>query len=185
MKTSDVKKGRVKNFEQRVYEHLVADGFDVLRSGYPDFMVRRNGRYTGIAAIEVKQGSDKVRHNQKLMHDMFKEAGIPVYVIRPEDIYEKSKKGYTLKTPKLRFKKIIGATHYNNMVERINSVALMAKNKEDFLIKNIRNATVAMDKLRCEIDILINSIHVESVILKEPIDDSKTDVIVEAQDENK
>ena len=38
---------------------------------------------------------------------------------------------------------------------------------------------------KTEIDILINSIHVESVILKEPIDDSKTDVIVEAQDENK
>ena len=77
----------VKNFEQRVYDHLKSDGFDVLRSGYPDFMVRRNGRYSGVCAVEVKQGSDKVRPNQKIMHDMFKDAGIPVYVIKPEDLY--------------------------------------------------------------------------------------------------
>jgi len=36
-------KQSVNNFEQKVYDHLKSEGFDVLRSGYPDFMVQRNG----------------------------------------------------------------------------------------------------------------------------------------------
>ena len=125
----------VKNFEQEVYRLLKDDGFDVLKNGYPDFMVRRNGRYSGVAAIEVKQGNDKVRPNQKEMHDLFKDAGIPVYVIRPEDIYEKRN------SLKFRFKKIIGFTHYKDMINRIN---------------NLFNR---------------KSLEVESIILKEPIMD--------------
>ena len=160
----------VKNFEQMVYDHLKSDGFDVLRSGYPDFMVRRNGRYSGVCAVEVKQGSDKVRPNQKTMHDMFKDAGIPVYVVRPEDIYGEDNTNIRNPKPKFRFKKIVTATHYNNMADRVNRAIDLCKTKENYMVQLIRDAMNDMAELREEVDSLKNSMQVESVILKEPID---------------
>ena len=160
----------VKNFEQRVYDHLKSDGFDVLRSGYPDFMVRRNGRYSGVCAVEVKQGSDKVRPNQKIMHDMFKDAGLPVYVVRPEDIYGEDNKNIRTPKPKFRFKKIIGVTHYNDMIQRVSRLESQCKAKENYMVQLIRDVMNDMSELREEVDALKNSMQVESVILKEPID---------------
>ena len=160
----------VNNFEQRVYDHLKSEGFDVLRSGYPDFMVQRNGRYSGVCAIEVKQGTDKVRPNQEIMHDMFKDAGIPVYVIRPEDLYGEDNTNIRNPKPKFRFKKIVGVTHYNDMIERVNRLVGQCKTKENYLVRLIEDAMKDMSKLREEIDSLANSIKVESIILKEPID---------------
>ena len=160
----------VNNFEQKVYDHLKSEGFDVLRSGYPDFMVQRNGRYSGVCAIEVKQGSDKVRPNQEIMHNMFKDAGIPVYVIRPEDLYEKDNTNIRNPKPKFRIKKIVGVTHYNDMIERVNRLVSQCKTKENYLVRLIEDAMKDMSKLREEIDSLANSIKVESIILKEPID---------------
>ena len=160
----------VNNFEQKVYDHLKREGFDVLRSGYPDFMVQRNGRYSGICAVEVKQGADKVRLNQEIMHNMFKDAGIPVYVIRPEDLYGEDNANIRNPKPKFRFKKIVGVTHYNDMIEKVNRLAGQCKTKENYLVRLIENAMKDMSKLREEIDSLVNSIKAESIILKEPID---------------
>ena len=161
----------VKNFEQKVYDHLKRDGFDVLKSGYPDFMVQRNGRYSGVCAIEVKQGTDKVRPNQKMMHDMFKDAGIPVYVIRPEDLYGKDNKNIRTPKPKFRFKKIVGVTHYNDMIQRVSYLESQCKTEESYMVQLIRDAMKRMAELREEVDALMSSMEVESIILKEPIKD--------------
>ena len=167
-------KQSVNNFEQKVYDHLKSEGFDVLRSGYPDFMVQRNGRYSGVCAIEVKQGTDKVRPNQEIMHNMFKDAGIPVYVIRPEDLYGEDNTNIRNPKPKFRFKKIVGVTHYTDMIERVNGLVSQCETKENYLVRLIENAMKEMSKLKEEINSLTNSIKVESIILKKPIDNGNT-----------
>ena len=163
-------KQQVRNFEQIVYDQLKDDGFDVLRSGYPDFMVRRNGRYSGVCGIEVKQGSDKVRPNQKEMHDMLKDAGIPIYVIRPEDLYGDNNTNIRNPKPKLRFKKIVTATHYKDLAERVNNVVHHCKTKEDHMVRLISDAMKRMTELREEVDALMSSMEVESVILKKEVE---------------
>ena len=163
----------ITDFENNVYQYLKNEGYDVLRNGYPDFLVQRKGRYSGVCAIEVKQGNDKVRPNQTVMHNMFKDAGIPVYVIRPEDLYGADNKNIRNPKPKYRFKKIVAVTHYNDMIQRINQLESQCQIKESVLIKLIQNAVKQMSALREEIDSLTNSIKVESVILKQSIKDQK------------
>jgi hypothetical protein len=138
---------QVKDFENKVYQALEREGFDVLRNGYPDFFVRRNGRYRGIAAVEVKQGSDKVRENQKAMHKLFNEAGIPVYVIRPEDVYGKDNTNIRNPMLKRRFKK-------------------------DYTIRLIQNLMKEMDEIREEVKSLVSGLKVESIILKDNKEDN-------------
>jgi hypothetical protein len=157
----------VKDFEQKVYEHLKREGFDVLRSGYPDFMVKRNGRYSGVCAIEVKQGSDKVRPNQTEMHDMFKDAGIPVYVVRPEDLYGENNTAKIKPKAKFRFKKIVTATHYNDMISRINALSSRFNTEKSVYVSLIEGAMKDMADVGEKVESLMNSIKVESVILKE------------------
>ena len=163
---------QVKDFENKVYKALEREGFDVLRSGYPDFFVRRNGRYGGVAAVEVKQGSDKVRDNQKEMHKLFNEAGIPVYVIRPENVYGKDNMNIRNPMLKKRFKKVIGLTHYTNIKEKVTSLSSKLKYKEDYTINLIQNMIKEMDEIREEVKSLVSGLEVESIILKENKEDN-------------
>jgi len=163
---------QVKDFENKVYKALEKEGFDVLRSGYPDFFVRRNGRYGGVAAVEVKQGSDKVRDNQKEMHKLFNEAGIPVYVIRPENVYGKDNMNIRNPMLKKRFKKVIGLTHYTNIKEKVTSLSSKLKYKEDYTINLIQNMIKEMDEIREEVKSLVSGLEVESIILKENKEDN-------------
>ena len=163
---------QVKDFENKVYKALEKEGFDVLRSGYPDFFVRRNGRYGGVAAVEVKQGSDNVRDNQKEMHKLFNEAGIPVYVIRPENVYGKDNMNIRNPMLKKRFKKVIGLTHYTNIKEKVTSLSSKLKYKEDYTINLIQNMIKEMDEIREEVKSLVSGLEVESIILKENKEDN-------------
>ena len=163
---------QVKDFENKVYKALEKEGFDVLRSGYPDFFVRRNGRYGGVAAVEVKQGSDKVRDNQKEMHKLFNEAGIPVYVIRPENVYGKDNMNIRNPMLKKRFKKVIGLTHYTNIKEKVTSLSSKLKYKEEYTINLIQNMIKEMDEIREEVKSLVSGLEVESIILKENKEDN-------------
>ena len=153
------------NFEIKVKQLFERNGFTVLQTGWPDFLIKRNGRYEGIAAVEAKQGSDKVRPNQKEMHNMLKEAGIPVYVVRPE----------TLKAAeKQRFKKIVSITDYASMIKKIEQLESTLKFAESSYYRwledevNTRMKTVKMARL--EIEELKEGISVESVILKKEIE---------------
>ena len=163
---------QVKDFENKVYKALEKEGFDVLRSGYPDFLVRRNGRYGGVAAVEVKQGSDKVRDNQKEMHKLFNEAGIPVYVIRPENVYGKDNMNIRNPMLKKRFKKVIGLTHYTNIKEKVTSLSSKLTYKEDYTINLLQNMTHQLDEIREEVKSLVPGVDVESIILNEHKEDN-------------
>ena len=146
-----------KNFEKKVRNILEAQGHTVYSSGYPDFMVHRSGKYSGVAAVEVKQGSDKVRPNQEEMHKIFKQAGIPVYVIRPESLEENRK---------LRFRKMINVTHYKDMIERVRNIHNSLEPRETFLLGLIEKCVKEMSELRCEVEAMSEDLEIEGVILK-------------------
>ena len=55
-------------------------------------------------------------------------------------------------------------------MERVNRLVNQCKTKENYLVRLIEEAMKDMSKVREEIDSLANSIKVESIILKEPID---------------
>ena len=59
------------------------------------------------------------------------------------------------------------------MILRVNRLVNQCKTKEDYLVKLIGEVMKDMSKARDEIDSLANSINVESVILKEPIENKK------------
>ena len=56
------------------------------------------------------------------------------------------------------------------MIERVNGLVSQCETKENYLVRLIENAMKEMSKLKEEINSLTNSIKVESIILKEPID---------------
>ena len=146
-----------KNFEKKVRNILEAQEHTVYSSGYPDFMVHRSGKYSGVAAVEVKQGSDKVRPNQEEMHKIFKQAGIPVYVIRPESLEENRK---------LRFKKIINITHYKDMMERISIIHSALEPRETYLLGIIEKCVREMSALRDEVRSIKKDLEIDGIILK-------------------
>ena len=45
-------------FEKKVKLYLETLGYEVLRNGYPDFMIRRLGRYNGLGCVEVKNRNE-------------------------------------------------------------------------------------------------------------------------------
>ena len=113
------------SFEQKVKLYLEGLGFEVLRNGYPDFMIRRNNdptygkKYNGLACVEVKNRSDKLRPEQVKMIDAFKELGLPTYILRPQD-FEKGENSHK-RTPTGkekaigRCKRVISATDYKRL----------------------------------------------------------------------
>ena len=85
-------------------ESLVADflkktGYHVIRRGWPDFLcVKREwdrisrsytNVYNGLLAVEVKAGKDTLSEDQQIVHAVLKMAGIPCYVLKPDEVPRK------------------------------------------------------------------------------------------------
>ena len=69
--------------ETIIKNKLEDKGLKVLNSGFPDFLVQHPSN--AICFVEVKNGDDKVRENQRYMHEKLKAAGIPVSVWHLDD----------------------------------------------------------------------------------------------------
>ena len=114
------------SFEKKVKLYLEGLGYEVLRNGYPDFMIRRLGRYEGLACVEVKNVNDKLRPEQVKMIDALKKAGLPTYIIRPQDFEKGGNSHKTTPTGKQkdigRCKKVISAKDYNRLAQEISNL---------------------------------------------------------------
>tara|TARA_R100000808_G_scaffold22734_1_gene49661 strand:+ start:420 stop:959 length:540 start_codon:yes stop_codon:yes gene_type:complete len=110
-------------FEKKIKLYLEGLGYEVLRNGYPDFMIKRIGRYEGLACVEVKNKKDKLRPEQEKMIKAFKEAGLPTYILRPQD-FENPQNSHAL-TPTGRkkrigrCKKVISVNDYNKLYKEV------------------------------------------------------------------
>lgn len=73
-------------YESSIYAQLVAEGYTVHTTGWPDFCATRekNGRME-VRLIEVKAANDFVRGNQMRIHDALRVKGVEVEVI--QEIY--------------------------------------------------------------------------------------------------
>jgi hypothetical protein len=72
----------VNDIEGRFVELLLKrkPGAKAHRSGWPDFLIEHEGK---TIAVEVKNGTDKVRPRQRRMFEALERAGIRVYVWHP------------------------------------------------------------------------------------------------------
>lgn len=94
--------------EDSVKAALERQGCEVLRNGWPDFMVltnrhgHSNGERTHGFALEVKSNGDKLREDQEKMHAALRLFGLPVLVARQDFEAVIRKKGRALLTPKTK-----------------------------------------------------------------------------------
>ena len=128
-------------FERKVKLYLENLGDEVLRNGYPDFMIRRLGRYNGLGCVEVKNRNDKLRPEQVKMIDALKKAGLPTYIIRPQD-FEKGESSHDLTPtgkPKHigRLKKVISAKDYNNLANEVRSLRSHLDSRSEYWFNSI------------------------------------------------
>lgn len=65
--------------EQEVFDELRADGWYVLRNGWPDFLAVRDGK---VRFIEVKSAGNSLRAEQRRLHRELRKLGIEVEIIR-------------------------------------------------------------------------------------------------------
>lgn len=70
-------------FEQRVYDHYQKYGWQVLRNGWPDFLLVKGQKVVG---IEAKSATDKLSTEQKRMHTVLARVGLPVHVVGEVDL---------------------------------------------------------------------------------------------------
>lgn len=83
-------------FEDYVKSQLRSAGFSVLHSGWPDFMCFRTVRGPKIGSnqissvelfvLECKQGSDKLRKEQRTIIRLLRMAGINVHIVHPGNV---------------------------------------------------------------------------------------------------
>jgi hypothetical protein len=68
--------------EQAAHDCLRADGWTVLRNGWPDFLCfrRSSANHPEIIAVEVKHHTDRLQPEQKAIHRLLMEAGLPIYL---------------------------------------------------------------------------------------------------------
>ena len=66
--------------ERQARDIFEAQGWKVLRAGWPDLLMVRCGE---VQAVEVKSGNDRVKPHQKACHDVLNQSGIPVVVFNP------------------------------------------------------------------------------------------------------
>lgn len=75
-------------FEAVVAQDLIAQGYTVLTSGWPDFcVVKQAGESTEVRFIEVKGLGDKLRANQQKIHNILRILGFEVEVIQENSKY--------------------------------------------------------------------------------------------------
>src|SRR4030042_226789 len=69
--------------EERAKEYLIKCKWQVLRGGWPDFLCIRESKIgTIIIGIEVKSKEDRISDAQKIMHEVLKIAGLPIYILK-------------------------------------------------------------------------------------------------------
>ena len=74
-------------YEENVARALKAAGWDLLRTGWPDFLCFRKSPVDGnleLAAVEVKKGDELPRPSQIKMHSMLSLIGIHTYICRTD-----------------------------------------------------------------------------------------------------
>ena len=129
------------SFEKKVKTYLEGLGFEVLRNGYPDFMIRRLGQHEGLACVEVKNRNDKLRPEQVKMIDAFKQMGLPTYILRPQD-FEQSKNSHkqtpTGKEKKIgRCKRVISSKDYAKLVAESKRIKQALESRAEWWFDNI------------------------------------------------
>jgi hypothetical protein len=77
---SDADLSRLNDSERAFVERAREKESKVYRAGWPDFLVEMSDK---TIAVEVKQGSDEVRENQRKMFAALERIGIPVLVWNP------------------------------------------------------------------------------------------------------
>lgn len=129
------------NFEKKVKLYLEGLGYEVLRNGYPDFMIRRLGKYEGLACVEVKNINDKLRPEQVKMIDALKKAGLPTYIIRPQDFENSENSHKTTPTGKQKYlgrcKKVISAKDYNGLAQEVRSLRSHLDNRSEYFFDRV------------------------------------------------
>ena len=63
--------------EFECYQKMVADGYTVIKSGYPDLFCFKDGKIILIECKPTKK--QKLKANQKIMLDLFSSYGIPCF----------------------------------------------------------------------------------------------------------
>ena len=172
------------SFERKVKVYLEGLGFEVLRNGYPDFMVRKKGPkwkgHTGLACVEVKSRSDKLRTEQAKMIDAFKELGLPTYILRPQD-FERGENSHkqtpTGKEKKIgRCKRVISASDYKRLSSEVAHLKQGVESRSkwwlDTVLKEIDNELQHYLKLVDKISEVEEFIKSHGVVIEvdEPID---------------
>ena len=72
--------------ETEIKEELLKKGWRVLKNGAPDFFcIRYVGGKREIVAVEVKTGNQQPSPIQNEVHELLKQAGIPVHIVYPGD----------------------------------------------------------------------------------------------------
>ena len=66
--------------EEKFLRVALSKGDELLRSGWPDFMLLRDGKFMG---VEVKRGSDRVSPSQAKMFAALERIGLAVFVWNP------------------------------------------------------------------------------------------------------
>jgi hypothetical protein len=141
-------------FEERVNAWLVRQqNMVVLRKGWPDFMcydrTYRHGSYDGvyrgkIFCVEAKTGADKVSPHQKQMHQVLIKAGIPVHVVRPDNL---TKGRYP------RAKMFFHDTHLRHSVDKVEGLQRQVQALEWQLEKvhaELKNFTFAFEEVEAD-----------------------------------
>jgi len=111
------------NFEKEVQEYFQADGWTVLRNGWPDFFCLKIVQQSygapeiKLSAVEVKRGADKLSMAQEAMHKALRQAGIPVWVIRPKDLVKKKRSGRIHNSRQVTAFDTYSAKHIANIVD--------------------------------------------------------------------
>jgi len=129
------------SFEKKVKLYLEGLGFEVLRNGYPDFMIRRIGQHEGLACVEVKNRRDKLRPEQVAMIKAFKSMGLPTYILRPQDFeggHNSHKQTPTGKEKKIgRCKKVISAKDYKILAEEVRWIKQNIESRGKWWVDNV------------------------------------------------
>jgi len=141
-------------FEERVNDWLARqEDLVVLRKGWPDFLcyneTYRHGSYDGvyrgkIFAVEAKTGADKVSPHQKQMHRILIKAGIPVHVVRPDNL---TKGRYP------RAKMFFHEAHLRHSVDKIESLQRQVQDLErrlENVHEELKHFTFAFEEVESE-----------------------------------
>jgi hypothetical protein len=69
--------------EHKIFDALTQRGFEVMRRGWPDFLVMTKNWNSGFA-LEYKSATDSVRPEQERMHSALARFGLKTYIAGPE-----------------------------------------------------------------------------------------------------